>query len=165
MDYIWSPWRMAYIQENKQDDGCVFCKAAQQQDNEHNLIIYRGKNAFVILNRYPYTSGHAMVVPNQHESDLTSLSSETRAEMMELVSKCMQVLRESYHPEGFNVGANIGYAAGAGIPQHVHIHIVPRWSGDTNFISTLSNTRVIPEALADTYWRIRETWEKLFPEG
>lgn len=164
MDYLWSPWRMAYIQKHHQESGCVFCKALHQTDGEENLIIYRGKLAFVILNRYPYTSGHLMVVPNEHREDFTELLPEARAEMMELISKSMQVLRASYHPDGFNLGANIGSAAGAGIPQHVHMHLVPRWAGDTNFISTLGNTRVIPEALSKTYWRVFKQWHELFPD-
>ncbi len=163
MNTLWSPWRMAYIQAHKQKDQCVFCKALRQPDGEENLIVFRGKNAFVILNRYPYTTGHAMVVPNEHTGDFVSLTPATRAEMMELASRCMQVLSAVYQPEGFNLGANIGGAAGAGIPQHVHMHIVPRWAGDTNFMSSLGNTRVIPEDLAVTYRRVCKQWHELFP--
>lgn len=159
MEHLWSPWRMEYIMRNEAAPGCIFCKALQQEDNLVNLIVTRGKTAFVILNRYPYTSGHIMVVPNAHQPSLELLDAETRGEMMELVSRSLQVMRAVYKPEGFNVGVNIGAAAGAGVTDHVHIHVVPRWAGDTNFMSTLAGARVLPEALDDTYRRLREAWE------
>lgn len=159
MEHLWSPWRMEYIMRNEAAPGCIFCKALQQEDNSVNLIVTRGKTAFVILNRYPYTSGHIMVVPNAHQPSLELLDAETRGEMMELVSRSLQVMRAVYKPEGFNVGVNIGAAAGAGVTDHVHIHVVPRWAGDTNFMSTLAGARVLPEALEDTYRRLREAWE------
>lgn len=159
MEHLWSPWRMEYIMRNEAAPGCIFCKALQQEDNLVNLIVTRGKTAFVILNRYPYTSGHIMVVPNAHQPSLELLDAETRGEMMELVSRSLQVMRAVYKPEGFNVGVNIGAAAGAGVTDHVHIHVVPRWAGDTNFMSTLAGARVLPEALEDTYRRLREAWE------
>jgi len=155
MNHLWSPWRMEYIENNNQADGCVFCLAQEKEDGAENLIAYRGERAYVILNRYPYTSGHLMVVPYDHKPNLEELDSETRAEMMELTAQCMTVLRKVYHPQAFNIGANIGEAAGAGVKEHVHIHIVPRWAGDTNFMSTLGETRVLPEALEDTYQRIK----------
>ena len=144
---------------NEPTPGCIFCKALQQEDSPANLIVTRGKTAFVILNRYPYTSGHIMVVPNAHQPSLELLDAETRGEMMELVSHSLQVMRAVYKPEGFNVGVNIGAAAGAGVTDHVHIHVVPRWAGDTNFMSTLAGARVLPEALEDSYRRLREAWE------
>ena len=159
MEHLWSPWRMEYIMRNEPTPGCIFCKALQQEDSPANLIVSRGKTAFVILNRYPYTSGHIMVVPNAHQPSLELLDAETRGEMMELVSHSLQVMRAVYKPEGFNVGVNIGAAAGAGVTDHVHIHVVPRWAGDTNFMSTLAGARVLPEALEDTYRRLREGWE------
>jgi len=157
MDHLWSPWRMEYIENNK-SDGCVFCNAQGQEDGAENLIAYRGQYAYVILNRYPYTSGHLMVIPFLHQPSLEGLDSEIRAEMMELTTRCMTVLRAVYNPQGFNVGVNTGEAAGAGVKEHVHIHIVPRWMGDTNFMSAVGDTRVLPEALEDTYTRVRDAF-------
>jgi len=136
-------------------EGCIFCKAQSQPDGPENLIVYRGPRAFVILNLYPYTSGHLMVVPFDHQADLEALDEPVRAEMMELSARCMGILRGLYRPQGFNMGINIGEAAGAGVPGHVHIHIVPRWVGDTNFMSATAATRVLPETLEDTYRRVR----------
>lgn len=159
MNHLWSPWRMTYIENHEKEDGCVFCSAQAKADSAENLIAFRGKLAYVILNRFPYTSGHLMVVPFEHIPTLEELGSFARAEMMELTSRCMTVLREIYKPQGFNMGANIGKAAGAGVLDHVHIHIVPRWVGDTNFMSTLGGTRVLPETLEDTYKRVNEGFE------
>jgi ATP adenylyltransferase len=145
---------MEYIESNK-EDGCVFCSAQEKEDGADNLIAFRGERAYVILNRYPYTSGHLMVVPFSHRPNLEELDAETRAEMMELTSQCMTVLRKIYHPEAFNMGANIGESAGAGIKSHVHVHIVPRWQGDTNFMTVVGDTRVLPEAIESTYQRVR----------
>jgi ATP adenylyltransferase len=147
---------MEYIENHSSDGVCIFCDALSKADSAENLIAYRGTLAYVILNRYPYTSGHVMVVPFDHKPTLEKLDSATRAEMMELTSRCMTVLRNVYNPQAFNMGANIGEAAGAGVKEHVHIHIVPRWKGDTNFMSTLAGTRVLPELLEDTYRRIQE---------
>ncbi len=158
MEYLWSPWRMEYIENHFNEPGCVFCKALEHEDGPENLIVYRGQRAFVMLNRYPYTTGHLMVIPYKHESDLAALEAATRAEMMELTVQAIAVLREVYHPQAFNVGMNLGAAAGAGIAAHLHMHVVPRWSGDTNFMSTLAHTRVLPEALEDTYKRVRSAW-------
>jgi ATP adenylyltransferase len=146
---------MKYIENNEQHEGCIFCNALARPDNEQNLIIKRGKLAFVILNLYPYTSGHIMVAPMAHQPSLEFLEPDSRAEMMELVSQSIVVLKKVYNPEAFNVGANIGEAAGAGEPDHVHLHIVPRWAGDTNFMSAVGETRVLPEALGETYRRIK----------
>ena len=157
MNHIWSPWRMEYIESNK-EEGCVFCSAQERQDSAENLIAFRGERAYVILNRYPYTSGHLMVVPLDHKPNFESLDAPTRAEMMELTSRCMTVLRKVYHPEAFNMGANIGESAGAGIKSHVHIHIVPRWQGDTNFMTVVGDTRVLPEAIEITYQRVRNVF-------
>lgn len=151
---------MEYIQNSKQE-GCVFCSAQTMQDGAENLIAFRGERAYVILNRYPYTSGHLMVIPFAHKANFEELDPPTRAEMMELTTQCMTVLRKIYNPEAFNMGANIGEAAGAGIKEHVHIHIVPRWVGDTNFMSAVGETRVLPESLESTYERVK----KGFSEG
>ncbi len=139
--------------------GCVFCNVQEETDGPGNLVILRGEGCFVILNRYPYTSGHLMVVANAHHASLEDLDPATRAEMMELATRGMGVLRSIYHPDAFNVGANIGEAAGAGIAGHVHIHVVPRWTGDASFMMTLAETKVMPEALEDTYARVRAEWE------
>lgn len=154
MNHIWAPWRMEYIENHGKEEGCIFCRALSLKDGPDNLIAYRGKRAFVILNRYPYTSGHVMVVPIRHEATLEALDAMDRAEMMELTSRSTAVLRQVYQTMAFNVGMNIGDAAGAGVKEHVHIHVVPRWVGDTNFMSTLASTRVLPETLADTWQRI-----------
>ena len=150
---------MEYI-ENSKVDGCIFCMAQEQEDSAGNLIAFRGERAYVILNRYPYTSGHLMVVPFVHKSNFEELDSETRAEMMELTTRSMTVLRRIYHPEAFNMGANIGEAAGAGVKVHVHIHIVPRWAGDTNFMAVVGETRVLPESLEKTYISVKKGFEE-----
>jgi ATP adenylyltransferase len=147
---------MKYIEKHGKEEGCVFCNAQAKADGAENLIAFRGGLAYVILNRYPYTSGHVMVVPFAHVPNLEELDAQTRGEMMELTAQCTTVLRNIYKPQGFNIGVNIGEAAGAGVVGHVHIHIVPRWNGDTNFMSSLGAVRVLPEALEDTYRRIKE---------
>ena len=158
MEHLWSPWRMEYIQSPKQAN-CVFCTEVTKEDGPENLILHRSQSAFVIVNRYPYTSGHLMVVPYGHFPSVELLDARTRAEMMELCALVLSVLRVVYKPQGFNVGINIGEAAGAGIEAHVHMHIVPRWTGDTNFMSSLAGTRVLPETLEDTYKRLKEAWK------
>jgi len=159
MNHLWSPWRMEYIENPKDKNGCVFCNAQALVDGADNLIAHRGEFSFVILNRYPYTSGHLMVIPFVHKPNIEELDSGTRAEMMELTSRCTAVLTSIYRPQGFNVGINMGEAAGAGVKEHVHIHIVPRWMGDTNFMSAVGGTRVLPEALADTYKRVKAIFD------
>jgi len=159
MHHIWSPWRMEYIENHGKEDGCIFCRATSLPDSAENLIAFRGTHAFVIVNRFPYTSGHLMVVPFVHKATLEELDQATRAEIMELTSRCMTVLRSVYAPQAFNLGANIGEAAGAGVKEHVHFHIVPRWLGDTNFMSSLARTRVLPETLDDTYDRLKAAFQ------
>ncbi len=156
MDTLWSPWRMKYMMNQDRPHECIFCKAAAEEDSVENLVVLRRETAFVILNRYPYTTGHIMIVPFRHVDTIEELDSRSRAELMDLMAEMMILLRELYHPQAFNIGANIGAAAGAGIAQHVHLHVVPRWSGDTNFMSTIGETRVLPEELPDTFRRIRE---------
>ncbi|MCC6260528.1 MAG: HIT domain-containing protein [Anaerolineales bacterium] len=160
MKHLWSPWRMTYIENHEKHAGCVFCEAQNQADNAENLIAFRGKSAYVILNRYPYASGHLMVIPFTHQANLEALNAETRAEMIELTSLCTTLLKKIYKAEAFNIGINIGEAAGAGVLGHVHIHVVPRWAGDTNFMTTLGEARVLPEALTDTYQRVKEAFAR-----
>ena len=152
---------MSYIQSNKNEIECVFCNEMAKEDGPENLVIGRGKQNFVILNRYPYTSGHLMVVPYEHQPSIENLNKNTRTEMMELSNKCMKVLRECGNPQGFNIGLNIGKAGGAGIIEHVHLHVVPRWIGDTNFMSSLGETRVVPETLKETFKRVKQAWESI----
>ena len=158
MKHLWAAWRMKYITKAEKETGCVFCNALAKPDNAENLIVLRGERAFVILNKFPYTSGHIMVVPLAHKAGIEDLDAPTRAEMMELTSQSVEKLRQVYAPQGFNIGINMGAAAGAGVPGHVHIHIVPRWNGDTNFMSTVGDVRVLPEELSQSYERIRAAW-------
>jgi ATP adenylyltransferase len=161
MQRIWAPWRLEYIKAYQKDMvTCVFCAALEKPDGAENLVIFRGESAFVILNRFPYTSGHLMVLPNVHTDRLEKLDMETRTEIMELVNQSTQILGEVYKPEGFNLGANLGAAAGAGIEAHVHLHVVPRWVGDTNFMSTVGETRVLPEAVEASWDAIKKAWSK-----
>ncbi|MDX1437798.1 MAG: HIT domain-containing protein [Anaerolineales bacterium] len=159
MKHIWSPWRMDYIEKPKQEDQCVFCEALAQRDGPENLILFRGQHSFVILNRYPYTSGHLMIVPFLHQDALEELGPDARAEVMELISLGTRALEQAYQPQGYNIGLNLGQAAGAGIEDHLHVHVVPRWFGDTNFMSSLGEVRVLPEALDDTYLRVKKAWD------
>ena len=160
MKWLWAPWRMKFVESHDTLAKCVFCRVQDQTLDAENLVVFRGRNGFVILNRYPYTSGHLMVVANAHQPSLEYLSMQARSEMMELATTCIQVLKTVYQPDGFNVGANIGESAGAGIAGHVHLHVVPRWEGDTNFMSALAETRVLPEELQETYQRIWNAWNK-----
>ena len=155
MDYLWTPWRYSYIASGVKDDECIFCAAAEAHDDAQFLIVLRGKKNFVILNRYPYTSGHVMVVPYAHRATLADSEPETLSEMMALAQRMERALENLYHPNGYNVGINIGKAAGAGIAGHLHLHVLPRWIGDTNFMTTVGETRVQPEELATTYRRMR----------
>ncbi len=150
---------MEYILSPKSGEGCVFCEGLKQEDGPENLIVYRGSKAFVMLNRFPYTSGHLMIVPYDHRPSLDLLDAGSRSDLMELSARAIQVLEVLYTPQGYNLGMNIGNAAGAGITEHVHMHIVPRWVGDTNFMSAVSQTRVLPELLEETYRRVKESWD------
>jgi len=154
-----TPWRRNYIEGQTKEEGCVFCNALAKQDDPESLVVHRGQRAFVIVNLYPYTNGHLMVSTNEHQPSLELLDAETRAEMMELVTQAVVVLKAVYNPHAFNVGANIGKAAGAGVPDHVHMHIVPRWNGDSNFMSIIGETRVLPETIEETLRRIKESWK------
>jgi ATP adenylyltransferase len=151
---------MKYVQSQDPIPPCIFCQVQTETDDEKNLLIFRGQHSFVILNRFPYTSGHLLVVANIHRPSLETLDAPTRCEMMELATQGIVILRKVYQPAAFNFGANIGEAAGAGVALHVHLHVVPRWSGDTNFMSALAETRVLPEELNETYRRINAAWNK-----
>lgn len=158
MRTIWAPWRMDYIQGHVPETDCLFCDGLKQPDGAGNLILHRAGSAFVILNRYPYTNGHMMVVPTAHRASIEDLSGEEQAALMQLCARAISVLRQAYGARAFNLGANIGEAAGAGVVGHVHLHVLPRWSGDTNFMATTATTRVIPEALDVTYDKLRQLW-------
>ena len=164
MSHLWTPWRMSYLQgEERLPEGCLFCIKPQLEDAKAH-IIYRGRLCYVVLNRFPYTNGHLMVVPYAHLATLEHLDAETLAELMALTQLSLRVLREAYDPQGFNVGMNIGAVAGAGVAGHVHLHIVPRWGGDTNYMTTTGHTRVIPEWMDQTHERLRPLFDRMSVE-
>jgi ATP adenylyltransferase len=161
MERLWSPWRIEYILGEKTDE-CVLCtalSAAPARDRDY-LVLHRGEHCSVIMNLFPYNNGHVMVVPYVHQATLEKLPSEALLEIMTLVNKSVEVLRQVMNAEGFNIGANLGKIAGAGIDDHVHVHIVPRWSGDTNFITTVGGVRCIPESLQDSYDKLKAVWDE-----
>jgi ATP adenylyltransferase len=154
---------MEYIEGDSSEAGCLFCSCLALPDGLQNLILRRTPRAFVMLNRYPYTNGHVMVVPVAHQPSVDLLDEATQLDLMRLVSQAIRVLRRTYGADSFNLGANVGRAAGAGIEEHVHLHVLPRWAGDTNFMATTADTRVIPESLETTYQRMLHTWQELEP--
>jgi ATP adenylyltransferase len=154
MDYLWTPWRYAYITSADRAPGCIFCDKIAENDDRKNYIVYRGEHCFIILNAYPYTSGHVMVVPYAHLDQLVKLPAVAAHEMMELSQKMEGLLREIYNAEGVNLGMNIGKCAGAGVAGHIHMHVLPRWTADANFVSVVGETRVLPEALETTYEKV-----------
>jgi len=160
MDSLFAPWRFSYLVQGKAPEGCIFCAALTSSGDDDRLIVYRGRLNFVILNLYPYNNGHLMIVPNAHLRSPAVSTAEQRAEMSELAVAGEEALREAYLPDGFNLGMNLGRAAGAGIEQHFHLHIVPRWSGDTNFMTVTAGTRVIPEDLGVARRRLRDLFLK-----
>jgi len=155
MDYLWTPWRYQYITEGLKPDGCIFCAAAAATDDRAWLVVHRGARNFVILNRYPYTAGHIMVVPYEHVASLTDAAEETMLELILLTRESERHMRAVYHPEGINLGMNLGRSAGAGIAGHIHMHMLPRWTGDTNFMTVVAETRVVPEDLDSTWEKLR----------
>jgi len=161
MDYLWTPWRYAYVSGIEKTMGCVFCNAAKEKDDAKAFIVYRGIHCFVILNAYPYTPGHVMIVPYAHLDELRKLPTEAANEMIGLSQRIESVLRELYDPDGINLGMNIGKAAGAGIAGHIHMHALPRWVADANFMSVVGETRVLPETLDVTWKRIAEALKKI----
>ena len=157
MDYLWSPWRFRYVSQAGKDDPCIFCSrgtAAPNQDRQ-NLVLGRGRRNFVILNLFPYTTGHAMIAPYEHVANLADLEAETLHEMMNLAQQLQRALEAAYHPEGYNLGMNLGRCAGAGIADHLHLHVLPRWTGDSNFMTVVGETRVQPEDLHTTFDKLR----------
>jgi ATP adenylyltransferase len=156
MDYLWTPWRYRYIANASKDDRCVFCDALAANNDAEMLILLRGEKNFIILNRYPYTSGHVMVVPYAHVGELAAAEPETLAEMMRMAQRVQVALERTYRPQGFNLGMNLGRAAGAGITGHLHLHVLARWAGDANFMTVVGETRVEPEELSTTYERLRK---------
>ncbi|MDH5695220.1 MAG: HIT domain-containing protein [Dehalococcoidia bacterium] len=154
MEHIWAPWRIKYIQMEKVA-GCILCEKPKQDSDTQNYILYRGEKNFIILNSYPYNPGHLMIAPYRHVASLEGLTKEELHEHFEIVSRSIKVLRQVFNPGGFNIGINMGKVAGAGIDDHFHTHIVPRWQGDTNFMPVISEARVIPEALAETYDKLK----------
>jgi ATP adenylyltransferase len=157
---IWAPWRLEYVKDASKDkeSECVFCAALAAGDDRANLIVRRGERCFVILNKYPYTNGHLMVAPYEHVATLQTLDAETIAEMMALAQRGIAALESSYAPHGYNVGVNQGRVAGAGVEHHIHMHVVPRWGGDTNFMPVLGDTRVMNQTLEDSYETLREAF-------
>jgi len=159
MDYLWSPWRYRYLKDGPEPDSCVFCDIGASDDDDRNLIVFRGQTNFVVLNRYPYTSGHAMVIPFAHYGSLEGAPVETLEENMRLVQRLEGAIRRAYRAEGINVGINVGRAAGAGIAGHIHTHVLPRWVADSGFITVTAETRTLPEALPDTLAKLRAEFE------
>ena len=155
MDYLWTPWRYAYVSGTEKATGCIFCEAPKEDDAKA-LIVHRGQSCFVILNAYPYTPGHVMIVPYTHIDELQKLPTQAAQEMMALSQRMETVLRNLYRPDGINLGMNIGKAAGAGIAGHIHMHVLPRWVADANFVSVVGETRVLPETLEVTWGKIRK---------
>ena len=155
MNKLWAPWRIDYIRTPK-EKGCIFCNKSHDKDDRENLVLYRGNESFVLMNLYPYSNGHLMISPYQHTSDTNDISSRGNEEIMWLGDRSMNILKDAMNAEGFNFGANLGKAGGAGIEEHLHYHIVPRWSGDTNFMPVVGNTKVLVEGL-------RESWDNLKP--
>jgi len=155
MDYLWTPWRYAYVSSTEKAAGCVFCEAPKEKDDAKVHIVHRAQHCFVILNAYPYTPGHVMIVPYAHLDELQKLPADAAHEMMALSQRMETVLRELYKPDGINLGMNIGKAAGARIAGHIHMHVLPRWVADANFVSVVGETRVLPETLEVTWGRMR----------
>ena len=154
MDYLWSPWRYQYVSAADRAQGCIFCEKAAEHNDEKNLVVWRGERNFVLLNLYPYTSGHLMVAPYEHVARLQDAAPETVSDMMLITRLAEKHLRAIYRPDGMNLGMNIGKAAGAGIAGHIHMHVLPRWTADANFMTTVGETRIIPEELAVTYQKL-----------
>ncbi len=163
MEKLWAPWRMAYVGV-PQSEGCVFCSKPGLDRDREELILYRGETCFIIMNLFPYNNGHVMVVPFRHTADFQSLTTAEQAEMMRLTQFSVRVLEEAFHPDAYNIGMNLGRIAGAGIAEHLHMHIVPRWNGDTNFMPVIAETKVLPDALFGGYDKLKATVDRLSVE-
>jgi ATP adenylyltransferase len=163
MNKLWAPWRMKYIEgvDTNKAEGCIFCTKPHENDDDANYIVYRGETCFVILNIFPYNNGHVMVIPYRHTASLADLSPEERLELVDLTEITMSAIRNVMRPDGFNVGINFGRAAGAGIDEHMHVHIVPRWNGDTNFMPVIGCTKVICESPEDTLKKLKPAIENI----
>ena len=159
MKRIWAPWRLEYILGDK-PSGCIFCEKANTTNDKDDLVLYRGAYCYIMMNRYPYNNGHLMVVSKEHIDLPTKLSVEAQAEMMQQVNLCLEVLQEAMRPDGFNVGMNLGTCAGAGIKDHLHMHVVPRWTGDTNFMPVIDDTHVIVEGLESCYNKLKPLFDR-----
>lgn len=164
MKRIWAPWRTEYIGQNH-GTACIFCEKLHSCEDASNYLLFRGEKVFVLLNLYPYNNGHLLVAPNRHVGELTGLADNELLEVGQITRQMVKLLQLAFNPSGFNIGVNLGEIAGAGIPGHCHVHIVPRWSGDTNFMPVLGDVRVISEGLDLTYRKLKETMEKLEPAG
>lgn len=158
-DILYSPWRLEYIKSKKAKE-CIFCLPESREEDANHLVLHRSEHSFVIMNMYPYNNGHLMVVPKRHTSNLTDLSDPERNDLFCLVQKTVSIIKKYYNPEGLNIGMNIGKAAGAGIDEHIHVHIVPRWSGDVNFMTSVGATRVIPEKFEQAYQKLKEQFDR-----
>ncbi len=155
MDYLWTPWRYAYVTQAGRAEGCVFCQKQTPGDDQRQYVIHRGRHNYLVLNIYPYTVGHLMVVPCRHVATLEECQAEELGELMELTRRAEAALRRLYRPQGFNIGMNIGASAGAGVAGHLHMHVLPRWEADSNFVSVIGETRVLPEELPVTWAKLR----------
>ncbi len=162
MDRVWAPWRMEYIESADEIEGCIFCIALENTNDEQHSVLVRRENCFAMLNKYPYNGGHMLIAPNTHTGQIGSIPATILGEMMQLTADCQKIINEVMQPHGFNIGINIGRVAGAGIVDHLHIHIVPRWNGDTNFMPVLSDTKVMPQSLKDTYQILLRKKQELF---
>ncbi len=160
---LWAPWRIEYIEKDKEEEqGCIFCEKPKQNKDRENLILLRSDYSFIIMNRYPYNSGHLMIVPYEHKKDFEMLNNDEIIDINNLIRIAIKVLKDVMKPDAFNIGINLGKSAGAGIDEHLHYHIVPRWNGDTNFMPVIFDTRVVPEALFRTYDKLKEKIEKYY---
>jgi len=158
MERLWAPWRLEYVESADDSDGCFLCAAVEGSDDEHGLVIHRGTRAIVVLNRFPYASGHLLVAPNRHKGEFGELTDEEALEIHRLAAQGIGALAQTYSPQGYNLGWNLGHVAGAGLPGHVHLHVVPRWAGDTSFMPVLADVKVVPEHLSETRRRLAHAW-------